>query len=149
MPLSPQRKARKAATERAWRERNRARVAAYRLKPRHMFNKQRRHAADRRIPFLLTFAEWLAIWQRSGHLHERGCRKGQFVMSRKGDVGPYSIGNVRIIRHEDNAAEQKASAATRAKLSRALMGHEVSAATRAKMSAARRAQAQRNQQRAA
>lgn len=49
-----------------------------------------------KIEFKLTFEEWLRIWIDSGHLHERGRKKGQYVMSRKNDIGHYEVGNVFI-----------------------------------------------------
>jgi hypothetical protein len=54
-------------------------------------------ARRRGIDFTLTLEAWLDIWISSGHYHERGVRKGQYVMARLGpDIGPYSIGNVVI-----------------------------------------------------
>lgn len=44
----------------------------------------------------LTFEEWLQIWVDSGHLHERGRKRGQYVMSRVNDLGSYEVGNVFI-----------------------------------------------------
>jgi Alpha-glutamyl/putrescinyl thymine pyrophosphorylase clade 2 len=66
----------------------------------------RRHARGRNIPFLITFEEWLAVWQESGHINERG--NGRYVMSRPGDVGPYAVGNVRIILCGENVKESLA-----------------------------------------
>ena len=63
------------------------------------------NAIRRNIPFLLTFEQWLEIWKQSGHLHERGRHRGQYVMSRFGDTGPYSIDNIRIITVGENHAE--------------------------------------------
>jgi hypothetical protein len=65
----------------------------------------RGHAKRRGIDFLLSYEEWFQIWQESGHLHERGYRKGQYCMARFGDVGPYVVGNVHIILHADNSRE--------------------------------------------
>lgn len=73
---------------------------------RKKFKNQRSGATWRGISFELTFEEWLNIWVDSGHLHERGPRKGQYVMARFGDKGPYAIGNVRIITVEENNAEK-------------------------------------------
>lgn len=65
-----------------------------------------KHDAKRRdIKFNLTFAEWMKIWTDSGHLSERGRRRGQYVMSRHGDTGPYSVDNVSIKKTEDNIKE--------------------------------------------
>lgn len=72
---------------------------------RKRFRQQRKAAKERNIDFLLTYEEWLEIWQDSGHLHERGVRKGQYVMARFGDVGPYSVCNVKIITADDNRRE--------------------------------------------
>lgn len=69
------------------------------------YRMQKIHAADRGIPFLLTFIEWLTIWRESGHLHERGCHKGQYVMARFDDKGSYVMGNVKIILHANNIKE--------------------------------------------
>jgi hypothetical protein len=49
-----------------------------------------------KIEFKLTLEEWLDIWQSSGHYHERGHKKGQYCMSRVGDLGHYEVGNVFI-----------------------------------------------------
>jgi hypothetical protein len=69
------------------------------------YQQQKSRASDRGILFLLTFEEWLSIWEKSGHLHERGVGKGQYVMARLGDKGPYATGNVKIITTGDNARE--------------------------------------------
>ena len=92
--------------QRAWRKQN---------KEREAFRHQKMHSAGRGIPFLLSFEEWLAIWQQSGHRHERGCKRGQFVMAQFGDCGPYATGNVKIIPTEQNLAERVCSAETRRK----------------------------------
>jgi len=74
-------------------------------KLKHAFNTQRYHAENiRNIKFLLTFNEWLEIWIQSGHLEERGSKKGQYCMSRYGDIGPYEIGNVFIQLHSINVS---------------------------------------------
>lgn len=69
------------------------------------FRSQRDLSKLRGIDFLLTFEEWLQIWQDSGHLNERGRKKGQYCMARYGDVGPYSVENVKIILHANNVKE--------------------------------------------
>lgn len=65
----------------------------------------RKRATSRGILFLLTFKEWLTIWRESGHLHECGNRRGQYVMARYGDKGPYAVGNVRICTTDENREE--------------------------------------------
>jgi hypothetical protein len=87
-----------------------------------------RNGAHRRgIPFQLTFEEWLSIWRTSGKLAQRGCRKEQYVMARFRDTGPYSPGNVKIIRMEENIAERSLDY---------LMGKPLSKLIRKKISAA-------------
>ena len=66
-----------------------------------------RSAKSRGIPWHFTFEIWWKVWQESGRWAQRGNLKGHFVMARRGDVGPYSIENVRIITTEKNLAERK------------------------------------------
>lgn len=73
--------------------------------PRTMFAGHRSRALRRGREFLLTFEQWLSIWESSGHFHKRGIRKGQYVMARFGDVGPYAVGNVQIITCQQNVSE--------------------------------------------
>ena len=74
-------------------------------KLRLAFQSQRAKAGHRGILFLLSFDEWLRIWQDSGHLPERGCRRGLYVMARPGDRGAYEVGNVKIIKSGENLSE--------------------------------------------
>ena len=71
-------------------------------KERHKYACHKSKAKAREIPFNLTYEEWFKSWQDSGHWHERGCRSGQYVMSRKNDTGAYEIGNVFIQLHKQN-----------------------------------------------
>lgn len=109
------------------------------LSPIQKFHNQRGAARRRGIPFLLTFDEWWRIWKQSGHWHERGCGRGKYQMARLSDCGAYEPGNVKIIRHEQNRAEQKFSARTRAKLAVASLGRHQTPEAIAKMLATRRA----------
>ena len=59
----------------------------------------------RNIEFNLTFEEWVEIWLTSGHWEQRGCKVGQYCMSRYGDKGPYALGNVFIQLHSNNLTE--------------------------------------------
>ena len=72
---------------------------------RKAFLAHKKGAKTRGIAFRLEYWEWLQIWQDSGRLHERGTRKGQWVMARPGDKGAYEAGNVRIVRCETNNSE--------------------------------------------
>lgn len=91
-------------------------------KRRYWTHKQ--NAGRRGKEFLLTFSEWMTIWTESGHMNERGRSIHQFVMARYGDVGPYAVGNVRIITGAENRAEQKCSLETRAKMGAARIGNK-------------------------
>lgn len=57
----------------------------------------------RGIEFNFSYREWLDFW--GDDLKDRGKCKGQLVMARKGDRGPYSIENVYIVTGEANRAE--------------------------------------------
>jgi hypothetical protein len=72
---------------------------------KNKFWNHRRRAKHRGIPFLFTFDEWLSIWKDSGHFHERGNKRGQYVMARYNDKGAYEIGNVKIITAGENVSE--------------------------------------------
>jgi len=103
------------------------------------FYEQKYHAENiRNIKFLLTFAQWLDIWEKSGHLEERGRRSGQYCMSRYGDIGDYAIGNVFIQLHSSNVSDamkgKPLSEETKAKMK----GIPKSEETKAKMSTAKK-----------
>ncbi len=70
-----------------------------------MFEQQRKHAAMRGIEWGLTFGQWLAIWQASGKLDQRGRGKGRYCMSRIKDTGGYVLGNVHIQTTVENSRE--------------------------------------------
>lgn len=65
---------------------------------------QQKHAGNRGIDFLMTFPEWWSIWQESGRWNERGRGNG-YVMARKGDIGPYAVGNVFICTASQNSKD--------------------------------------------
>jgi len=67
------------------------------------------NAKTRGIEFELTFDEWLGIWEKSGKFSQRGKKKGQYVMARFGDIGPYAVGNVKIILCSENIQEARAT----------------------------------------
>jgi len=72
---------------------------------RHSFSLHKSNAKSRGIDFLLTFEEWYKIWGDSGHINDRGTKLGQYCMARKGDKGPYAVGNVGIVLHKVNSIE--------------------------------------------
>lgn len=90
----------------------------------------------RGILFLLTFEEWLDIWVKSRKLSQRGRTAEKYCMSRFGDVGPYSIGNVEIVTFSQNESSKKISDSQRQKISAAMTGRIVSDLTRKRMSIA-------------
>ena len=75
------------------------------------FEQQKFMAGRRGIAFTLTFKQWMRIWERSGHLSERGRKCGQYVMARKKDAGPYAVGNVEIILASKNVSDSRKGAA--------------------------------------
>ena len=72
---------------------------------KNKYSCQKSKAKHRGIDFELSFNEWWDIWQQSGKWEQRGFRKGQYVMSRKNDIGAYEVGNVFIQRAEDNHSQ--------------------------------------------
>ena len=69
------------------------------------FIEQRQAAKQRGVEWLLSFPQWLEIWQASGHINERGRRRGQFQMCRSSDIGPYASSTVRIDTQAANIQE--------------------------------------------
>ena len=67
------------------------------------FGSHKQTAASRNIPFLFTLREWWDIWKP--HWHNRGVAKDKYVMSRFGDIGPYSVENVKIQTRSENSIE--------------------------------------------
>jgi hypothetical protein len=66
------------------------------------FDRQRRNAKRRGIPFLLTFEEWWDWWQTDGRWLNRGSKSSNFQMARIGDAGPYALGNIYCSVARDN-----------------------------------------------
>lgn len=60
------------------------------------YREQMDAAKARAIPWQMTFPVWVQLWVASGRWEERGTRKGQYVMARHGDEGPYHPENVSI-----------------------------------------------------
>jgi hypothetical protein len=113
---------------------------------RHKFLVQRNKAAERGIVWRLSYEQWFDIWEKSGHLHERGKRRGEYVMCRYGDTGPYAVGNVRIATVTENQNEMDQYERTAKHRRIAIqnlppkdynIGRKHSAETRAKLSAAK------------
>jgi hypothetical protein len=78
-----------------------------RVKSLKKFRDHRAMAKRRGIDFNLTHEQWWGIWEQSGKWEQRGIKKGQYVMSRKNDVGPYELGNVYIQTQDQNMSESR------------------------------------------
>ena len=74
-------------------------------KPTVAFGQQRRNAHDRGITWELKLWDWWCIWKNSDHWENRGRNNGQYVMCRRGDVGPYAVWNVFIATCNSNTAD--------------------------------------------
>jgi hypothetical protein len=84
---------------------SRAQLMSVPLDARKKYVRQRADAKCRRIVFSLSLLEWWTIWCDSGRWEQRGCFNGQYVMCRRGDIGPYAVGNVFIALGTDNNSE--------------------------------------------
>lgn len=71
------------------------------------YRQHRKNSKRRKIPFLISYDEWMQVWLDSGRLLERGCFKHGYVMARFNDTGPYAVGNVKIILMPENTSETK------------------------------------------
>ena len=72
-------------------------VCMARDKVRQFYTDQRFNAKKRGIEWYFTFQEWVRWWKSKlgpDWMAKRGKRRGQYVMARKGDKGPYAIWNV-------------------------------------------------------
>lgn len=153
MPYKDKEAARAYHTEwqRTWRAAHPEKASIYRAAADPMktaYNGHKGGAKKRNIPFLLTFEQWRAIWQASGKWQQRGVKKGQYVMARFGDTGPYAVGNVRICTQTENHLEahlgRRRSIETRSRMSASQQGKKHSEESRKRMSAAQRARQARH-----
>lgn len=108
-------------------------------KLRQAYASQKFCARRRGIDFLLTREEWLKIWIDSGNLPKRGRGAGKYCMARYGDIGSYSVDNVRIILNKANHSEQAHPVGwthlehSKELMSQAHSGKQLSLSTRQKM----------------
>jgi len=82
----------------------------YTKKIRDKFQDQKWMAKVRKIPFKLTFEQWVAWWESElgpDWITKRGCKSGQYVMARKRDKGPYAIWNIECVTSNQNHADMK------------------------------------------
>lgn len=75
-------------------------------KAKAAYRNQRSAAHHRGVGWELKLWQWWTIWQESGHWPERGRGQG-YVMCRKGDEGPYAVGNVFIATAIENSSTGK------------------------------------------
>lgn len=66
------------------------------------YRSQRNNAGTREIPWELSIGQYAAIWMLSGKWNYRGRHRGEYVMARFLDTGPYAWGNVEIVVSSDN-----------------------------------------------
>jgi hypothetical protein len=71
-------------------------------KERKAYTTHRLNAVRRGIEFQISFEEWFIWWKTDNRWEKRGNRKGNLVMARENDEGPYRIGNVFCATLEDN-----------------------------------------------
>jgi len=57
---------------------------------------QKRSSQHRGIAWQMSFPEWVAVWEKSGHWDDRGRRANAYVMARVQDFGPYAPWNVYV-----------------------------------------------------
>ena len=69
------------------------------------YKAQMKNAEMRGIQFLLTFEQWLELWNASGKLEQRGRGAAKFCMCRIADVGSYELGNVFIGTGRENVRD--------------------------------------------
>jgi len=62
-------------------------------------------AKERGIEWHFTYNTWLEWW--GDDFVNRGCKRGQLVMARNGDIGPYHPDNVHKTTSTDNHQQRK------------------------------------------
>jgi len=93
---------------------------------RKRYTQHKSNAKMRGVEFLLTFEQWKDWWIATGKWEQRGKLRGQYVMRRHGDIGPYSIDNVFCGVTEENVRDgnlgKTDSIETKQKKSKSLTG---------------------------
>lgn len=94
-----------SVSERARLRRERiARQKRYNKTPKGRYRQHKANAKRRGVPFELTYEQWYDLWEP--FLGRSGSWPGGYVMARRGDEGPYAVGNVAIVPHGQNVAER-------------------------------------------
>lgn len=78
---------------------------SYERTPLGAFQMHRANAGRRGIEWNLTLWQWWTLWRDSGYWDKRGRGYG-YCMARRGDKGPYAIGNVYFTTCAGNASDQ-------------------------------------------
>ena len=91
---------------------------------RRRYRQHKKRSRRRGIPWHFNYITWLRKWSESGKWRKRGTRKGQYVMARPGDRGPYSPNNVRICTVEENHKERKLSLEAWRRISKSMIGNK-------------------------
>lgn len=77
----------------------------YKKTPYNAFTIQKRLALKRGLGWQFTFEEWVAWWEANlgpDWFKKRGHHTDEYVMARRGDVGPYAASNVRCALVQEN-----------------------------------------------
>jgi hypothetical protein len=94
---------------------------------RKRYTQHKSNAKMRGVDFLFTFDGWKDWWIATSKWELRGKLRGQYVMRRHGDIGPYSVDNVFCGVTEENVRDGN-------------LGKEITIETRNKISASNKGQ---------
>src|SRR5438105_1485912 len=81
-------------------------------KPIAAFVDHRCNAKVRGVPWEMSLVQWWTVWQQSGLWEKRGRGGNYYCMCRKGDIGPYAIGNVFIAEFRQNSSDHPCKKST-------------------------------------
>ena len=70
--------------------------------PQTCYRNQKNYARTGQIKWDIKFYSWWQAWQKSGKWEERGVRRGEYVMGRIDDNGPFSKDNIEIMTCSQN-----------------------------------------------
>ena len=105
---------------------------------RRKYKGQRNYAKQRGILWQFNYITWWKKWAESGKWNKRGHHKGEYVMARFRDKGPYSPINTRITTVQENLGEAWTNPSYRNRITEASRhantGKKHTAETKAKMS---------------
>lgn len=82
---------------------------------RYAFHNLKVSARKRRIPFLLTFEDFMEFCAVTGYLEHRGPNPDDLTIDRQKTDLPYQVGNLRILTNRDNASHLYEEYADRAR----------------------------------